>query len=178
MHAVERHEQDGFDLTPTTWDTTGAPFERTDFMGRARYQFNASASLSVLANGYDNTTRGRSNGELGPQEDEIKDSTLNVNTTFDWLPRPSTAVQTRVYIARYDESSTAMLAPPVSTPLEPGMLDERVTKIANYGLEDGEVFDFITRTTPTGGKEQTFIGQILAGASKGGPPSGLFGGGE
>ncbi len=129
LFTVERHEQDGFDLTPTTWDTTGAPFERTDFMGRARYQFNASASLSVLANGYDNTTRGRSNGELGPQEDEIKDSTLNVNTTFDWLPRPSTAVQTRVYIARYDESSTAMLAPPVSTPLEPGMLDERVTKI-------------------------------------------------
>ncbi|WP_295812786.1 outer membrane protein assembly factor BamE [uncultured Nitratireductor sp.] len=55
--------------------------------------------------------------------------------------------------------------------------DERVSKIANYGLEDGKVFDFISRTTPTGGKEQTFIGQILAGASKGGPPSGLFGGG-
>jgi outer membrane receptor for ferrienterochelin and colicins len=133
LFTVERHQQDGFDLTPTTWDTTGAPFERTDFLGRARYQFSPSASLSVLANGYDNATRGRSNGELGPQEDEIKDSTVNVNTTFDWLPRPSTTVQSRVYIARYDESSTAMLAPPVSTPLEPGMLDERVTKIdANF----------------------------------------------
>ncbi|WP_040676618.1 outer membrane protein assembly factor BamE [Nitratireductor pacificus] len=56
--------------------------------------------------------------------------------------------------------------------------DERVAKIANYGLADGKVFDFISRTTPTGGKEQSFIGQILAGASKGGPPSGLFGGGQ
>ncbi|WP_328850923.1 outer membrane protein assembly factor BamE [Tritonibacter mobilis] len=55
--------------------------------------------------------------------------------------------------------------------------DERVSKIAHYGMEDGRVFDFISRTTPTGGKEQTFIGQILAGASKGGPPAGMFGGG-
>ncbi|MDS1134814.1 outer membrane protein assembly factor BamE [Nitratireductor indicus] len=55
--------------------------------------------------------------------------------------------------------------------------DERVSKIANYGLKDGKVFDFISSATPTGGKEQTFIGQILAGASKGGPPSGMFGGG-
>lgn len=129
LFTLEHHQQDGFDLTPTTWDTTGAEFERMDFLGRARYQFNSSASLSVLTTGYDNTTRGRSNGELGPQEDEIQESTVNVNTTFDWLPRPSTTVQTRVYIARYDESSAGILAPPASTPLEPGMLDERVTKI-------------------------------------------------
>jgi outer membrane receptor for ferrienterochelin and colicins len=129
LFTAERHQQDGFDLTPTTWDTTGAPFERTDFLGRTRYQFNPSASISVLATGYDNTTRGRSNGELGPQEDEIQEDTVNVNTTLDWLPRPSTSVQTRLYIARYDESSTGRLAPPASTPLEPGMLDERVTKV-------------------------------------------------
>jgi outer membrane protein assembly factor BamE (lipoprotein component of BamABCDE complex) len=43
--------------------------------------------------------------------------------------------------------------------------DGRVTNIANYGLKDGKVFDFVSRTTPTGGKDQTFIGQILAGVS-------------
>ena len=42
--------------------------------------------------------------------------------------------------------------------------DNRVTQIANYGLKDGKVFDFISRTTPTGGKDQNFIGQILTGA--------------
>ncbi len=44
--------------------------------------------------------------------------------------------------------------------------DSRVTNIANYGMQDGKVFDFISRTTPTGGKDQTFIGQLLAGAGR------------
>jgi outer membrane protein assembly factor BamE (lipoprotein component of BamABCDE complex) len=42
--------------------------------------------------------------------------------------------------------------------------DDRVTNIANYGLKDGKVFDFISRTTPTAGKDQNFIGQMIAGA--------------
>ncbi|MGB3388235.1 MAG: outer membrane protein assembly factor BamE [Pseudaminobacter sp.] len=42
--------------------------------------------------------------------------------------------------------------------------DGRVTQIANYGMQDGKVFDFIGRVTPTGGKDQNFIGQLLAGA--------------
>lgn len=41
--------------------------------------------------------------------------------------------------------------------------DGRVTNIANYGVQDGKVFDFISRTTPTGGKDQSFIGQLLSG---------------
>jgi outer membrane protein assembly factor BamE (lipoprotein component of BamABCDE complex) len=49
--------------------------------------------------------------------------------------------------------------------------DGRVTQIANYGLQDGRVFDFISRTTPTGGRDQTFIGQVLTGVGNFGPPS-------
>jgi len=41
--------------------------------------------------------------------------------------------------------------------------DQRVTRIANYGMKDGKLFDFISKTTPTGGKETTFIGQLLTG---------------
>ena len=52
--------------------------------------------------------------------------------------------------------------------------DGRVIQLANYGMQDGKVFDFISRTTPTGGKDQTFIGQLLAGGSKPNP----FGGGS
>ncbi len=44
--------------------------------------------------------------------------------------------------------------------------DGRVDNIANYGLKDGKVFDFISRTTPTGGKDQNFLGQMLSGAGK------------
>lgn len=56
--------------------------------------------------------------------------------------------------------------------------DGRVTNIANYGLQDGKVFDFISRTTPTGGKDQTFIGQMITGAGKSGgaSPANIFGG--
>jgi outer membrane protein assembly factor BamE (lipoprotein component of BamABCDE complex) len=53
--------------------------------------------------------------------------------------------------------------------------DGRVSQIANYGLQDGKVFDFITRTTPTGGKDQTFLTQILTGAARGGLPTSLPG---
>ena len=38
---------------------------------------------------------------------------------------------------------------------------KKVEKIANYGLEDGKVFDFISRTTPTGGAEQGFVRNLL-----------------
>ncbi|MFC0246470.1 outer membrane protein assembly factor BamE [Falsochrobactrum ovis] len=44
--------------------------------------------------------------------------------------------------------------------------DGQVEHIANYGLQDGKVFDFVSRTTPTGGKDQTFIGQVIQGAAK------------
>lgn len=38
-----------------------------------------------------------------------------------------------------------------------------VNKVARYGLQDGRVFDFISRTTPTGGKDYTFLTQLLTG---------------
>ncbi|MDN2564949.1 outer membrane protein assembly factor BamE [Aquibium sp. A9E412] len=50
----------------------------------------------------------------------------------------------------------------------------RVTQIADYGLKDGKVFDFISRTTPTGGKDQSFLGQLLSGVASGGLPSNPF----
>ena len=49
--------------------------------------------------------------------------------------------------------------------------DGTVQNIANYGLKDGKVFDFVKRVTPTGGKDVTFIGQILGGLGKGGAPT-------
>jgi outer membrane protein assembly factor BamE (lipoprotein component of BamABCDE complex) len=44
-----------------------------------------------------------------------------------------------------------------------------VAQVANYGIQDGKVFDFISRTTPTTGRDLTFLGQILA-PSKGNTP--------
>ena len=128
LFSVAHHRNDGFDLTPTTFDTTGAPFERVDFMGRARLRAGDRWSIGGLVTGYDNRTEGRSNGELGPQEDRIDESTVNANLQADWSARAATTVQGRLYLARFDESSTATLAPPVSTVLAPGALDERLFK--------------------------------------------------
>ncbi len=46
---------------------------------------------------------------------------------------------------------------------------KRVTRLAQYGLKDGRVFDFISRTTPTGGREMTFLTQLMKGATAGIP---------
>ncbi|MBS9476472.1 outer membrane protein assembly factor BamE [Ancylobacter radicis] len=39
--------------------------------------------------------------------------------------------------------------------------DKRVTRIADYGLKDGKVFDFISRSTPTAGNEMSILGQFF-----------------
>lgn len=39
---------------------------------------------------------------------------------------------------------------------------EAVRQTANYGLKDGKVFDFVSRVTPTGGKDLSFLGQVLS----------------
>ena len=41
----------------------------------------------------------------------------------------------------------------------------RVERVALYGLQDGRVFDFISRTTPSGGQESSFLTQIFRGAN-------------
>jgi len=46
--------------------------------------------------------------------------------------------------------------------------ERRVQRVANYGLQDGKVFDFISRTTPTSGAEISYLTPIfrLIGGSR------------
>jgi outer membrane protein assembly factor BamE (lipoprotein component of BamABCDE complex) len=39
--------------------------------------------------------------------------------------------------------------------------DRRVERLANYGLKDGKVFDFLSQTTTTGGNELNYLRGIL-----------------
>ncbi len=41
----------------------------------------------------------------------------------------------------------------------------RVERLANYGMKDGKVFDFISRTTTTGGQESNIIKQMLSSSA-------------
>jgi outer membrane protein assembly factor BamE (lipoprotein component of BamABCDE complex) len=40
-----------------------------------------------------------------------------------------------------------------------------VARRANYTMQDGKVFDTVSRTTPTGGRDLTFLQQLLSGGS-------------
>lgn len=39
--------------------------------------------------------------------------------------------------------------------------DRRVTRLANYGLKNGHVFDFYSKTTPTGGQELSYLRKVF-----------------
>jgi outer membrane protein assembly factor BamE (lipoprotein component of BamABCDE complex) len=39
--------------------------------------------------------------------------------------------------------------------------NRRVQRLANYGLQDGRLFDFVSRTTPTGGKDYAYINALF-----------------
>ena len=45
--------------------------------------------------------------------------------------------------------------------------DGVVARRANYTMQDGKVFDTISRTTPTGGRDLTFLQQLLSGGGSG-----------
>jgi outer membrane protein assembly factor BamE (lipoprotein component of BamABCDE complex) len=40
--------------------------------------------------------------------------------------------------------------------------NSQVARVANYGLKDGQIVDFVTRTTPTGGKDFSFLSQLFS----------------
>ena len=42
----------------------------------------------------------------------------------------------------------------------------KVERVALYGLQDGKVFDFIERTTPSSGADRAFLGQLFRGLTK------------
>ena len=43
--------------------------------------------------------------------------------------------------------------------------ERRVERLANYGLRDGKVFDFVSQTTPTGGRDMEYLRNVLKSLS-------------
>jgi len=39
--------------------------------------------------------------------------------------------------------------------------NRRVQRLANYGMRDGKLFDYISRTTPSGGEEVNYLGGLF-----------------
>ncbi len=124
----ERHKQNDFDLTPTTFDTTGAGFHRYDGLAKVKYRFTPNFALSAWARGYWNSERGRARGEEGNLESFIDEDAQNFNLAGDWQINERTALQTRGYFTRFDELTDSFLSPS-GAPIAPGNLFERLGKI-------------------------------------------------
>lgn len=39
--------------------------------------------------------------------------------------------------------------------------NRQVVRLANYGMQDGRIFDFISRTTPTSGQEMSYLAPLF-----------------
>jgi outer membrane protein assembly factor BamE (lipoprotein component of BamABCDE complex) len=84
------------------------------------------------------------------------------------LGTPSTVatVQGEVfyYISQKTEQSAAFMKPEVTDQRVLAVYfneDRRVARIANYGIKDGKIFDFISRTTPTSGQELSYLAPLF-----------------
>ena len=49
--------------------------------------------------------------------------------------------------------------------------NQTVSKTAKYGMKDGKIFDYISRTTPSHGGDYTFLQQMFGNLGKGLKPS-------
>ena len=64
------------------------------------------------------------------------------------------------YITQVTSSSVRFLPPKVTDQRVFAIYftkDKKVARVANYGMEDGKLIDFVSRTTPTAGAESTFL---------------------
>jgi outer membrane protein assembly factor BamE (lipoprotein component of BamABCDE complex) len=78
------------------------------------------------------------------------------------------------YISQKAEQKVAFLKPEIIDQRVIAVyFDEtrRVARLANYGLKDGKIFDFISRTTPTGGQDLNLLRQIFGNLLRMGPRS-------
>jgi outer membrane protein assembly factor BamE (lipoprotein component of BamABCDE complex) len=85
------------------------------------------------------------------------------------LGTPSTVAtvsgETFYYISQRAEQKLAFLTQQVTNQRVIAVFfdkNRRVTRLANYGLKDGKVFDFVSRTTPTSGVELNYVNYIFA----------------
>ncbi len=67
------------------------------------------------------------------------------------------------YISQRDEQTSFLPAKETDRRVIAVYFDKnrRVQRLADYGLKDGKIFDYISRTTPSGGTEQNTLGLMF-----------------
>ena len=70
------------------------------------------------------------------------------------------------YISQKAERAAAFMKPEVTDQRVIAVYfdkDRKVRRLANYGLQDGRIFDFVSQTTPTGGQELSYLRNAFKG---------------
>jgi outer membrane protein assembly factor BamE (lipoprotein component of BamABCDE complex) len=143
--------------------------------GFRKFALSAVAALAITSSlaacGGDPVTKGYILDEKALAE--VKPGT-DAQKVLQVMGTPSTVStvgnQTWYYISQTTTQRVKFLEPTV---VEQRVLaiyfskNMKVERIANYGLQDGVVFDFISRTTPTGGTELSLVRQLIRGAGLG-----------
>lgn len=124
--SIERHKNNGFDLTPTVIDTTGAGFHRYDFFGKVKYEFSDKFYITGLGDYKDGNSLGRSLGEAGYQRDNVDENNQSYGATANWAPNARTVIQLRGYFSRYDEIGRYTLLASSRNPNEVPQPDENL----------------------------------------------------
>ena len=101
--------------------------------------------------------------------DEVKIGSTNKVQALAALGTPSTTSTVGgdawYYVGQKLVRPIAFLAPKVTDQNVLAIYFDKggkVSRIANYGLQDGQVFDFVSRTTPTGGAEPNFLRNMFS----------------
>ena len=99
----------------------------------------------------------------GSSRDQVLLSLGTPSTTM----RQADGTETYYYISQVKRREAAFMAAKVVDQRVLAVYlseEDKVQRIANYGLRDGKTFDFINRVTPTGGRELSFLNQLLGAA--------------
>ena len=140
-------------------------------MSRLRPVFAAAAlAATVMLGGCDSFTHVYQRGYVLP-EGALEQVPLGATQeqVLIVLGTPSTVAtvsgEVFYYISQRAEQKLAFLQQQVTNQRVIAVYfdkQRRVERLANYGLKDGRVFDFVSRTTPSGGNELNYLNYIFS----------------
>ncbi|HEY0263815.1 MAG TPA: TonB-dependent receptor [Granulicella sp.] len=107
---LELHRIDPYTLLPGDESTIGADSQRYDGLFKLRYSFTPRASIAYTGTAYHDTATGKNDDITGTASSGYDysashDSTQTHALTGDFLPSSTTAIQARLYEARFDSNS-------------------------------------------------------------------------
>jgi outer membrane protein assembly factor BamE (lipoprotein component of BamABCDE complex) len=130
--------------------------------GIAAGSLSACSSIGdTIQNGYVVDEQTLALAPVGSSREQVVMSlgTPSATATFD-------SAEVFYYISQKRKRAAAFMKP---TLVDQSILavyfnkEGEVDRLGNYKLQDGRVFDMISRTTPTGGVEMTFLMRLLRG---------------